>query len=282
MMFFFPRSVRARPRWPVLVTLAGLTFTQAALTPVASAQPAAAKGLDASRLEATHLETTQLETTRQLLDWLGVDAIIEQTPAIAEQALASEGRFRKVSAAEQSDWRRRLAPRLNTTTLRERVVRGVAQSVDAPTLQQALTLLQMPLPRRARYFELAMAQPGSASGLKDFRTQFEATPNPARRQLARALVTAAGTAELLAQWQTAVSAAVMTTAGDSGSMAKLQDDAVKERALHLAPLAEAHALYTYRYLTDAELRTYRDTLGHAAIQKVLEVCRRNLAQAFNP
>jgi hypothetical protein len=76
--------------------------------------------------------------------------------------------------------------------------------------------------------------------------------------------------------------AVMVTAGDAEAMKKLQEDAVKERARHLAPLAEAHALYTYRYLTDAELGTYRDTLGNAAIQTVIEVCRRNLAQALNP
>jgi hypothetical protein len=228
-----------------------------------------------------------LETTRQLLDWLGVDALIEQTPHIAEQALLSEVRFRNASAAQQAEWRRKLAPQLNTTTLRERIVRGVAQAVDTQTLQQALTLLQMPLPRRARYFELAMAQPGAATGLKDFRTQFKATPNPARRQLARALVSAAGTAELLAQWQTAISIATMASAGPADASAadmtgNLQEEAVKERVRHLAPLAEAHALYTYRYLTDAELGTYRDTLGHAAIQRVIEICRRNLAQAFNP
>lgn len=240
-------------------------------------------GSVAAQPVAAPLDPVQLETTRQLLDWLGVDAIIEQTSHIAEQALLSEAKFRNARTAEQAEWRRRLLPQLNTTTLRERIARGVAQDVDAATLQQALTLLQMPLPRRARYFELAMAQPGAAAGLKDFRTQFEATPNPARRQLARALVTAGGTTELLAQWQTAISAATMASTGaDDTAMNSLQEDAVKERVRHLAPLAEAHALYTYRYLTDAELGTYRDTLGNAAIQKVIEVCRRNLAQAFNP
>lgn len=258
----------------LLLWLSGAVFGQVPQLPAAA--PAKAVAID----------PVQLETTRQLLDWLGVDAIIEQTPLIADQALLSEAKFREADAAQSTAWRRQLIPLLNTTTLRERIVRGVAQQVDSQTLQQALALLQMPLPRRARYFELAMAQPGSGAGLKTFREQFEAAPNPARRQLARALVDASAGVELLAQWQTSISNAVARAADpamtkDAGNgVRKLQEDAVKERARHLAAPAEAHALYTYRYLTDAELGTYRDTLNHAAIQRILEVCRHNLAQAL--
>ncbi len=252
----------------------------------AAIPPPAAQQQPALPAKTAAIDPVQLETTRQLLDWLGVDAIIEQTPLIADQALLSEAKFREATPAQQAEWRRQLSPQLNTTSLRERIVRGVAQQVDPQTLQQALTQLQMPLPRRARYFELAMTQPGAGAGLKTFREQFDAAPNPTRRQLARGIVDASASAELLAQWQTSISAAVAraanpATAKDSGKLfRKLQEDAARERTRHLATPAEAHALYTYRYLTDAELGTYRDTFNHAAIQRTLEACRHNLAQVL--
>ncbi|MET0379171.1 MAG: hypothetical protein ABW049_09295 [Spongiibacteraceae bacterium] len=271
---------------PLNSTVLTLIFLALWLAGTTSAQPLAQPAVaqpPARKQTAVPIDPVQLETTRQLLDWLGVDAIVEQTPLIADQALLSEAKFRAATSAQQAEWRRQLTPQFNTTTLRERIARSVAQQVDPQTLQQALALLQMPLPRRARYFELAMAQSGAGAGLKEFRAQFDATPNPARRQLARGLVDASAGAELLAQWQTSISVAVAHSAEPAAARdtwAKTQEDAVKERTRHLATLAEAHALYTYRYLTDAELETYRDTLNHAAIQRILEVCRHNLAQAL--
>ena len=237
-----------------------------------------ARAQPAANPNPTQLEASHLETTRQLLDWLGVDGVIEQTNAIAELALQSEARFRRATPAEQAQWRRALLPRLNPTTLRERIVRATAAQVPAATLQQALTRLQMPLPRRARYFELALAQPGSATGLKDFRARFDAEPNPARRQLAKQLVETSAAAALVACWQSAISAEVEKLAGGAPTKPA---DAVRERTLHLTPLAEAHALYTYRYFSDAELGTYRDILADDAVQAVLDASRRNLLSAFS-
>lgn len=261
-----------RARLPAAAGAAAALALCLALTPAGAYAQASAAPAAASQLEASHLETT-----RQLLDWLGVDAVIEQTNAIAELALQSEARFRRASPAEQARWRRALVPQLNPTTLRERIARATAAQVPSATLQQALTRLQMPLPRRARYFELALAQPGSATGLKDFRARFEAEPNPARRQLAKQLVETSAAAALVACWQTAISAEVEKLAG--GAPAK-PADAVRERTLHLTPLAEAHALYTYRYFSDAELGTYRDILADDAVQAVLDAGRRNLLDAF--
>lgn len=282
------RSYQAALPYPsvvVLVLLGLLSGVDAARAqaPVAqTAAPSTTRQASALPAKTSAIDPVQLETTRQLLDWLGVDALIEQTPLIADQVLLSEAKFRAASAAQQAEWRRQLTPQLNITTLRERITRGVAQQVDSQTLQQALRLLQQPLPRRARYFELATAQPGAGTGLKTFREQFDAAPNPTRRQLARSLVEAGASAELLAQWQTAISSAVARAAEPSGTRvtARMEEDAARERARHLAAPAETHALYTYRYLTDAELGTYRDTLNQAAIQRILEVCRHNLAQAL--
>lgn len=237
------------------------------LTGVASAQPQA--------------NNDALATTRQLLDWLGVDGLLEQTPQIVDQILHDEARFHDADNTRQAEWRRQLASRLNSTTLRERVARRVASETDPQTLQRALNQLQMPLPKRARYFELALTQPGAGGGFREFRSGLEREPPaPARQKLIRAIAATAGTAALQAQWQTAINAEVQRLADTPPPSEHLLDDMVQERQRHLAPLAEVYALYAYRYLTDAELETYRDTLSDAAIQRVLDACRRNLAQAL--
>jgi hypothetical protein len=236
---------------------------------------------EAQTPSVTPVDPQALDSTRQLLDWLGIDGLIEQTPQIVDQALQSEAKFRNATPAQQAEWRKQLAAKINPTTLRERVARRVVQQLDTPTLQQALALLQAPLPRRARYFELALAQAGAGRGFQVFRAGLDAEPPaPARRQLIRTISTAAGSAELLAQWQTAISAEVERSASGNSPAAAASAEASKERERYLAPLAEVYALYAYRYLTDEELATYRDTLSSAAIQRVLEVCHRNLAQAF--
>ena len=228
------------------------------------------------------IDPQALDSTRQLLDWLGVDGLIEQTPQILDQALQSEAKFRSATPPQQAEWRQRLAPKINPTTLRERIARRVVQQLDTPTLRQSLALLQAPLPRRARYFELALAQAGAGRGFQVFLAGLDAEPPaPARRKLIRTISTASGNAALLAQWQTAISAEVARTAGgNQPALSAGLEEEIKERERYLAPLAEVYALYAYRYLTDEELATYRDTLNSAAIQRVLEVCHRNLAQAF--
>lgn len=251
--------------WSGLWLMLALGFSD-----IASAQPPAP------------VETDALATTRQLLDWLGVDGLLEQTPQIADQILHAEAGFHEADAAQQAAWRRQLASRLNPTTLRERVVRGVAKEVDPQTLQQALNQLQKPLPRRARYFELALAQAGAGTGLREFRAGLEhEPPAPARRQLIQATAAAAGTAKLQAQWQTTIDAAIERLAAAAPNDQRLLDDKLQERQRHLTPLAEVYALYAYRYLTDAELTGYRDTLRDAAIQRVIDACDRQLAQALN-
>jgi hypothetical protein len=230
---------------------------------------------------ATPIDAQLLDTTRQLLDWLGVDALLEQTPQIADQALQSEAKFRNTKPAQQAEWRRQLITRINVTALRERLARRAAEQLDPQTQQQALTLLQMPLSRRARYFELAMAQSGAGRGFQEFRATLDNEPTPpARRLLIRTLSAAAANAALLAQWQTALSTEVQRIASGEPADNKIATAALQERERHLTPLAEVYALYAFRYLTDEELGTYRDTLNNAAIQRVLEVCRRNLALAF--
>lgn len=222
-----------------------------------------------------------LDTTRQLLDWLGVDEIVAQTPQIAAQALQSEAKFRNADAAQVARWRQALNPKLNPTALHERIARAVAAQADAGSIQQAFVQLQTPLPKRARYFELAMAQPGAGLGFQAYRVEIQtAPPAPARRQLVHGVTDAAGTDRLLAQWQTTIAAEVWRAAEGQPMTVKLQDDMTKERQRHLAPLDEVYALYAYRYLTDAELGTYRDILGDKSVQSVIEVCRRNLAQAL--
>lgn len=236
--------------------------------PAALAQPAAAP--DA------------LAVSRQLGGWLGVDALLEQTPFILGQALQAEAKLRGAPTATQAQWRQTLAARTQPTALRERMARQLAQALDVQVLQQAAAVLDAPLARRARYFDLAMTQPGAGLGFQAFRLESKNQPTTAaRRQLIKAIVDSNGDTLLLAQWQTTLSAEVERVASGQAPARRLQEDAVRERMRFLAPRAEEYALYAYRYLTDAELQTYLDQLRSAEVQQVLEVCRRNLAQALS-
>lgn len=225
-----------------------------------------------------------LAVSRQLTDWLGVDALLEQTPQILAQALQAEARQRDAPAATQAQWRQALSARTQQTPLREYMARQLAQAVTPQVLQQAAAALDAPLPRRARYFDLAMAQPGAGLGFQAFRLESKTQPStatPARRQLIKAIVDSNGDTLLLAQWQTTLGAAVEQVASGQAPVQRLQDDAVRERMRFLAPRAEEYALYAYRYLTDAELQTYLDQLRSAEVQQVLEVCRHHLARALS-
>lgn len=224
-----------------------------------------------------------LAISRQLGGWLGVDALLEQTPNILGQAVQAQAKLRGAPAATQTQWRRTLGARTQPTALRERMSRQLAQALDASVLQRAAAVLDAPLARRARYFDLAMAQPGAGLGFQAFRLESKSQPATAaaRRQLIKAIVDSNGDTLLLAQWQTTLSAEVERVASGQAPARRLQDDAVRERMRFLAPRAEEYALYAYRYLTDEELQTYLGQLRSTEVQQVLEVCRRNLAQALS-
>src|SRR5690606_18189824 len=82
-----------------------------------------------------------LAVSRQLGGWLGVDALLEQTPNILGQALQAEAKLRGAPAAAQAQWRQALNARAQPTALRERMARQLAQALDAPVLQQAAAVL---------------------------------------------------------------------------------------------------------------------------------------------
>jgi hypothetical protein len=246
-----------------------LTLVLLTLAPLLGAQPSAAVGGDA------------LADARRLLDWLGVDALLEQSPQIIAQVVQGEASLRKTPASTQAQWRQRLGAQTSLTPLRERVARRVATEVEPAVLARAAAALDAPLPRRARYFDLAMAQPGAGLGFNAWRTDANApTRTPARRELIRAIVEASGEAARLAQWQTTLAVQVETWASGQDVPARLQEDAVRERTRFLAPKAEEFAAYAWRYLTDEELASYRDQLRSAEVQQVMEICRRNLARAL--
>jgi hypothetical protein len=218
---------------------------------------------------------------RRLLDWLGVDALLEQSPQIIAQAVQGEATLRKRPAATQAQWRQRLGALTGPTVLRERIARRVAAEVEPAVLARAAATLDAPLPRRIRYFDLAMAQPGAGLGFNAWRAQTDGpTRTPARRELIRTIVEANGEVTRLAWWQTTLAAQIETWASGTEIPARLQEDAAKERMRFLAPRAEEFALYAWRYLTDEELASYRDQLRAAEVQQVMEACRRNLARAL--
>jgi|GEM_PF-783918 len=229
-----------------------------------------------------------LQETRQLLDWLGVSAVLEQAPLALSNSLEAEGRFRQANAQQVALWRRQLVAQFKLPAMQQELLRYVAERYQADAFQHATRQLQEPLARRVRFFELATSQPSAVRGLRDFREELkkvESDHDPAqastekmsaRRNLVRALDTAAGTSALAAALQTYIEESVRRSAGaDPADPERLRAE-MAERQRYLAPFAEDYLLYAYRYLKDDELAAYRELLADAQMQWLLNICEQGL------
>jgi hypothetical protein len=220
-----------------------------------------------------------LAETRQLLDWLGVLALLEQAPPVLVQALAAEAEFRQAKPAQVKVWQRRLAPTLTAAHLQQRAIRYVAARHQESSYRQAQTLLQGALAKRVRYFELAMTQPGVAAELRAFLAETGAV-SAERRALIRQLVGVAGTDTLVALLQTEISERVRRAAGAPATAPGQLADELAERQRHLAGPTEDYLLYAYRYLRDGELVEYRQLLEDRDLQWLLEISRQAVTAAL--
>lgn len=224
-----------------------------------------------------------LAETRELLELLGLSALLEQAPATLGASLDAEAKFRRADAQQVAQWRARLAPALQPRPLQDKLARYVAERYQQQSFRHARDRLQEALPKRVRFFELATAQPAAVRGLRAYRVQLEKEPQPARRALVQALDSAAGTSMLLAVLQTGISENVRRAAGAAATTPELLQEELKERQRYLAPFTEDYLLYAYRYLNDDELVAYRELLGDEQLQWLLDVCRQGLIAALeNP
>lgn len=217
------------------------------------------------------------QQTRQLLEWLGFAALLEQAPLALNLSIEAEAGFRKATPQQIDAWRRELEPRLKPRQLQQDLVDYVVERYRAETFVQTQRLLEQPLAKRVRYFDLAMAQPGVVKSLQDFRVQAQGEPHPGRRDLAQEIDAATSTSLLAAVLQTAVAERVRRAAGETASDEQAVAAQVAERQRYLAPLTVDYALYAYRYLRDDELSAYRDLLRDAQIQWLIDVGRQGLA-----
>ncbi len=226
----------------------------------------------------SHAQDSQIQQqTRQLLDWLGFSALLEQVPAALSVSLEAEARFRGATPAQTEAWRRALEARLKPQQLQQELVHYVAERYRAETVARATQVLQEPLTRRVRYFDLAMTQPGVAKNLPELRAQMHGEPSPERRALIQDVDAAAATSLLVAVLQTGVTEHVRLAAGAAPSEESLMQAETAERQRFLAPLTADYALYAYRYLRDEEIASYRDLLRDPQVQWLLDVSRQGLA-----
>lgn len=216
------------------------------------------------------------QQTQQLLDALGLFALLEQAPAALQLGLDGEARFRNATPAQLEIWRRALEPRFKPKQLQQDLVHYVAERYRADTFARVEQILQDPLTRRARYFDLAMTQPGVAKNLTALRAQMHGEPSPERRALIQDIDAAAATSLLAAVLQTGVTERVRLVAGAPASDAAQLQAEIIERQRFLAPLTADYALYAYRYLRDEELSAYRDLLRDEQLQWLLDVSRQGM------
>lgn len=246
--------------------------------------------------------TADNEQIAQLLDHLGVRALLEQTPTILAAAIDAETQF-LATKPQPANWRRELETQLKsplilqsvTRFLRERaLVRGDGR-VD--TFLRAQQRLQEPIAKRARYFDLAMMQPGAEKNLREFFSQNglaqgssqnksvsaeNASPfvTEARRIVLREIDTASSSSLLMATLQSAIAARVRQAAGGGGVDAALLKDEIAERQRFLAPLTVDYLFYDYRYLRDDELLAYRNLLRDDSVQWLLDICQQAVLMAI--
>lgn len=224
---------------------------------------------------AARPSAAQRSDAANLLEWLGVTAVIEQAPAALDYALAAERRARNATSAQESSWRRALAADFNARALREQVLTALLARAEAPLLRHTSALLQQPLARRMRYFEQAMTQRGAPTNLREFLDRLPATPQPAeRRQAIEAIEATLRYAELVATLQTHAARAVQLRAGPApvtplGPLA--EEIALRQR--YLEPLLTDYLLYVWRYMTVAELVAYGELLAEPKLQQLLELMR---------
>ncbi|HSB95367.1 MAG TPA: hypothetical protein VLC91_02905 [Spongiibacteraceae bacterium] len=227
-----------------------------------------------------HAQTPQvLQQTQQLLDWLGVLALLEQAPTVLDIAVEAEAKLRESTPQQREAWHRELEPKLKPAVLQQTLIRYVAERYRAETFSHNEELLQQPLARRARYFDLAMTQASAVQGLQDYRALLSAKPQPNRRALIQELDAATATSLLAAILQTGVGDRVRQLAGGTEKSASAAQEFV-ERQRFLAPFTEDYLLYAYRYFKDEELSAYRDLLRDAELQWFLDVSRQGLIAAL--
>lgn len=235
------------------------------------------------------------EQIAQLLDYLGVREVIEQAPAVLGAAISAQAQQSPNEPTSQNPgaaapltlaMRRDLEAQLKPQALSQAVTRYLRERYNADMFERAQRRLQEPLAKRARYFDLAMTQPGAEKNLRDFLRQSRSEPaqaaaagiaanNEARRTLLREIDTASATSSLMATLQSAIAARLR---GEID--ATLLRDAIVERQRFLAPLAVDYLFYDYRYLRDDELRDYRDLWRDDAVQALLDMGRQALLTAI--
>lgn len=217
-----------------------------------------------------------MQQTEQLLDWLGVLPLLDQIPIALTAAIDAEARLRQASPQQAGAWQRQLEPRLQPRRLKQDLVHYVAERYRLETFRSAEQLLQQPLAKRARYFELAMTQPGASKSLSEFRAQAHGEPAQGRRELAQEIDAAGASSALAAALQTAIAERVRAVAGGAATDDATLQAQIAERQRYLAPLTQEYVLYAYRYLRDDELAAYRDLLRDASLQWLLDVSRQGL------
>jgi hypothetical protein len=220
-----------------------------------------------------------LEQAQQLLDWLGFRALLEQVPATLDASINAEAHFRKATPQQVANWRRELEPRLKPQQLYQDLAHYLGDRYVADTFQHAAQRLQQPLAKRARYFDLAMTQPGAEKNLRDFFAQNEHAQSGAetRRVLMQEIDAATASSLLIATMQTAIGDRVHQVAGGPAADAATVQAQIAERQRYLASLTVAYLLYDYRYLRDDELSDYRDLMRDEKLQWLLDVGRQGLA-----
>lgn len=206
---------------------------------------------------------------RQLLELLGISAVLAQTPNAVAYAINAEREARGVSAREASGWQRRVALRVNDKQLREAIVARVVAERIAAGFRHAHALLEQPPARRVRYFEEAMGQRGAAANLRDFfQSPPTRQPPPARLALLQSLDEASSSTELVALLQTLAARAVRGAAG----LLTTEPPATEEVAVRqrwLRPRLLDYQRYSYRYLKDEDLAAYLEVLRAPQVQQVV-------------
>ena len=230
----------------------------------------------------------------QLLDQLGVRALLEQAPAVLAASIEAQAQNQSSTAikspSSSPNWRRELEAQLSPQLLAQAVQGYVNERQRADMLRAAQQRLQEPLAKRARYFDLAMTQPGAEKNLREFLAQHKVErgsgvtsipDSDARRAVLSEIDKASAMSALMATLQSAIAQRVQLAATGDGGDAALLKDAIAERQRYLAPLATEYLLYDYRYLRDDELHEYRDLLRDEAVQWLLDVCRQAVLAAVS-
>jgi hypothetical protein len=218
--------------------------------------------------------------TSQLLDWLGVLALVEQAPLAVASSIEAEAKFRRATPQQSAAWRQEIEADLSATALKQNLLRYVAQRYQPDLFSRAEALLEQPLARRVRYFELAMARPVAVTGLREFREELQRQPQPARRKLVQELDSAAATSALAAALQTYIGERVRQAAGAESTEPALLAAELAERQRYLQPFTEDYLLYAYRFLRDDELSAYRELLRNAQLQTLLAICQQGLVASL--